>query len=128
MMIRSNRLSLPVYPKVLNGSRSFQHFFQRIYCMEKIQKCVNISLSLSLPVNGLVRFVMRRKFVSLSSSVRVILFFFLAGSSLLMAVGIFGPAISGSDSMLFVSPRNIFRLLHINQHQLHTNTNLLHAH
>ena len=50
---------------------------------------------------------MRRKFVSLSSSVRVILFFFFSGSSLLMVVGIFGPAISGSDSMLFVSPRNI---------------------
>ena len=51
---------------------------------------------------------MRRKFVSLSSSVRVILFFFFAGSSLLMAVGIFGPAISGSDSMLFVSPEICF--------------------
>lgn len=113
MRIRSNRLSLPVYPKVLNGSRSFQHFFQRIYCMEKIQKCVNISLSLSSPVNGLVRFVMRRKLVSLSSSVRVILFFFFTGSSLLMAVGIFGPAISGSDSMLFVSPKNMFRLLNM---------------
>ena len=65
-------------------------------------------------MNGRVRFVMRRKLVSLSSSVRVILFFFLAGSSLLMAVGIFGPAISGSDSMLLVSPRNRFGLLHIN--------------
>ena len=66
-------------------------------------------LSQVSPVNGRVRFVMRRKLVSLSSSVRVILFFFFAGSSLLMAVGIFGPATSGSDSMLFVSPRNMFR-------------------
>ena len=91
----------------------FNISFRAFTKQRKYRNTVHIALSQVSPVNGRVRFVMRRKFVSLSSSVRVILFFFFAGSSLLMAVGIFGPAISGSDSMLFVSPRNMFRLLNM---------------
>ena len=65
----------------------------------------NISWN-DLTVKGLVRLVMRRNSISLSSSVKVILFFLMVGSSwsLLTDLGILGPAISGSDSTLAVSP------------------------
>merc|ERR1719450_2052378 len=85
------------------------NFTQQVDLILSIQKSwmapvlFNISFK-ALTVKGLVRLVMRRKLVSFTSSVKVILFFFLTGSSLLIAVGTFGPATSGSDSMLFVSP------------------------
>ena len=62
-----------------------------------------------LTVKGLVRFVTSRNSVSFSSSARVILFFLMTGSSLsfLTDLGTLGPATSGSDSTLAVSPKYV---------------------
>ena len=60
-------------------------------------------------MKGLVRLVINRNSVSFSSSVNVILFFLMVGSSLsfLTDLGTLGPATSGSESTLAVSPKSI---------------------
>ena len=91
-----------------------QILVQSQYSHRSIQKSsivpvlFNISWK-ALTVKGLVRLVINRNSVSFSSSVNVILFFLMVGSSLslLTDLGTLGPATSGSESTLAVSPKSI---------------------